>query len=299
MHFGLTDKNGRPKPQLAEIARFSRLVADLDATGFEPIAGEVAIVVPEHFERVLVLTGADHRKDIRDNLFQAYIAAREADLPVSFVRERDGLGGPAKLFLLPSAKLLMAPSADRLVELAKAGATVYLSYFPGSTPSQIGPWVPWLGELFGVRHKLRYGLVDAIEDDEVVFSFVEALGDLAGGDRLGFRVAGSESARGFLPVEPAGRRPFWPSTRTGALRCCGDPLAMEPWCCAPTRPSTWRHVRLVSTRRARGACTRPSPPRQASIVHFLFAIHGSSRAASGPRPGSWRWSSTPRRTRLR
>jgi len=204
MHFGLTDKKGKPKPQLAEIARFSRLVADLDATGFEPIAGEVAIVVPEHFERVLVLTGADHRKDIRDNLFQAYIAAREADLPVSFVRERDGLGGPAKLFLLPSAKLLMAPSADRLLELAEAGATVYLSYFPGSTPSQIGPWVPWLGELFGVRHKLRYGLVDAIEDDEVVFSFVEALGDLAGGDRLGFRVAGSESARGFLPVEPAG-----------------------------------------------------------------------------------------------
>ena len=204
MHFGLTDRNGKPKPQLAEIARFSRLVAELDETGWEPIAGEVAIVVPEHFERVLYFTTVDYRKDIRDNLLQAYIAAREADLPVTFVRELDGLGGAAKLFLLPSAKLLMAPSAGHLVELAEGGATVYLSYFAGSAPSQIGPWVPWLGELFGIRHQLRYGLVDPIEDDEVVFSLVEAVGDLTRGDELRFRVAGTESSRAFLPVEPAG-----------------------------------------------------------------------------------------------
>jgi endo-1,4-beta-mannosidase len=203
MHFGLTDRNGKPKPQLAEIARFSSLVADLDETGWEPIAGEVAIVVPEHFERTFLFPAVDYRKDIRDNLLQAYIAAREADLPVSLVRERDGLGETARLLLLPSAKLLMAPSADRLVELAEGGATVYLSYFPGSAPSQIGPWVPWLGKLFGIRHHLRYGLVDPIEDDEVVFSFTEAFGDLAPGDELRFQVAGSESARAYLPVETA------------------------------------------------------------------------------------------------
>ncbi len=204
MHFGLTDKSGKPKLQLAEIARFSRLVADLDETGWEPIAGEVAIVVPEHFERTLAFTTMDYRDDIRDNLLQAYIAAREADLPVSLVRELDGLGESARLFLLPSAKLLMAPTAKRLVELAKGGATVYLSYFAGSAPSQVGPWMPWLGELFGIRHQLRYGLVDPIEDDEVVFSFTEAFGDIAPGDELRFRVAGNQTSRAFLPVEPAG-----------------------------------------------------------------------------------------------
>jgi endo-1,4-beta-mannosidase len=204
MHFGLTDKSGKPKPQLAEIARFSRLVADLDGTGWEPIAGEVAIVVPEHFERTLAFTTVDYRDDIRDNLLQAYIAAREADLPVTLMRERDGLGDAAKLFLLPSAKMLMAPTAKHLIELAERGATVYLSYFAGSARSQVGPWVPWLGELFGIRHQLRYGLVDPIEDDEVVFSFVEALGDLAVGDELAFKVAGNKSARAFLPLEPDG-----------------------------------------------------------------------------------------------
>jgi hypothetical protein len=63
--------------------------------------------------------------------------------------------------------------------------------------------VPWLGELFGIRHQLRYGLVDPIEDDEVVFTFVEDLGDLTAGDELRFKVAGTESSRAFLPVEPA------------------------------------------------------------------------------------------------
>ncbi len=205
MHFGLTDKSGKPKAQLEEVANFARLVADLDETGWEPIAGEVAIVVPEHFERVLYFTTIDYRKDIRDSLRQAYIAAREADLPVTLLRELDGLDKGPKLLILPSAKLLMAPSAARLLELAEGGATVYLSYFAGSAPSQVGPWMPWLGELFGIRHQLRYGLVDPIEDDEVVFSFIEALGDLTPGDELRFRVGGNETSP-RLPTARARRR---------------------------------------------------------------------------------------------
>ena len=263
MHFGLTDKNGKPKPQLAEIARFSRLVADLDETGWEPIAGEVAIVVPEHFERVLLFTTVDYRKDIRDNLLQAYIAAREADLPVTFVRELDGFGEAAKLFLLPSAKLLMAPSAERLVELAEGGATVYLSYFPGSAPSQIGPWVPWLGELFGIRHQLRYGLVDPIEDDEVVFTFVEDLGDLTAGDELRFKVAGTESSRAFLPVEPAG------ATVLAARR------ARAPRAVTPT-DRRWSHGAVHPPDRAHGgACTSGQPGEHVALV--LGARHFGRR----------------------
>ena len=113
MHFGLTDRSGKPKPQLGEIARFSRLVAGLSEKGWEPVAGEVAIVVPEHFERAVPFSSPAVRLDIRDNLLQAYIAAREADLPVALVRERDDVDEGAKLLLLPSAKLLTAPTVDR------------------------------------------------------------------------------------------------------------------------------------------------------------------------------------------
>jgi endo-1,4-beta-mannosidase len=207
MHFGLTDRSGKPKPQLAEIARFSRLVGELGElgeTGWEPVAGEVAIVVPEHFERTAPFSSPAARTDMRDNMLQSYIAAREADLPVALVRERDGVGDGAKLLLLPSTKLLTAPTADRLVELAERGATVYLSYFAGSTAVQRGSWIPWLGEIFGVRRQLWYGLVDPIEDDEVTFTFTADFGDIAAGEQVSFSVAGNASARSFLPVEPAG-----------------------------------------------------------------------------------------------
>jgi endo-1,4-beta-mannosidase len=204
MHFGLTDRSGKPKPQLAEIARFSRLVGELGQTEWQPVAGEVAIVVPEHFERTLPFSSPAARTDMRDNMLQSYIAAREADLPVALVRERDGVGDGAKLLLLPSTKLLTAPTADRLVELAERGATVYLSYFAGSTSVQRGSWIPSLGEIFGVQPQVWYGLVDPIEDNELTFTFTADLGDIAAGEQVSFSVAGNDSARSFLPVKPAG-----------------------------------------------------------------------------------------------
>jgi endo-1,4-beta-mannosidase len=204
LHFGLTDVRGRPKPQLRVLHEFASLVRELSANEWERVAGDAALVVPEHFERELPFTEPASRHDLRENLLQAYVAAREADLPVELVRERDGLPGVAQLYLVPCAKLLTAPGVDRLRELAEAGATVYASYFAGSTPNQRGPWLSWLDEIFGVRHRLRPGLVDPIVEDEVIFQFVDDLGDIAEGTRLTFRVAGEPSARAFLPVDPLG-----------------------------------------------------------------------------------------------
>jgi endo-1,4-beta-mannosidase len=204
LHFGLTDSEGRPKPQLRVLNEFAALVRELSTTGWDRVAGEAALVVPEHFERVVPFTDDSNRSDIRDNLLQAYVAAREADLPVELLRERDGLSGGAKLYLVPCAKLLTAPGLDRLQTLAAGGATVYASYFAGSTPNQRGPWVSWLDELFGVRHLLRYGLVDPIDSEVVTFEFTDALGDIPAGTLLSFRVAGEPSARAYLPVEAVG-----------------------------------------------------------------------------------------------
>ena len=206
MHFGLTDRVGRPKQQLQEMAGFASFVRELSRSGWERVAGEAALVVPEHFERVLPFTDDAYRSDLGADLLQAYVAAREADLPIGVLRERDGLPDAARLYLVPSAKLLTGPGLRRLQALATAGATVYASYFAGSTPYQRGPWLTWLEEIFGIRHRLRYGLVDPIEDEEVVFELVEGIGGLEAGTRLRFRVAGEPSARSYLPVEPAGAR---------------------------------------------------------------------------------------------
>jgi endo-1,4-beta-mannosidase len=202
LHFGLTDGRGEPKPQLRTLRDFASLVSELGE--WDRVTGEAALVVPEHFERVLPFTEPAYRSDIRTNLLQAYIAAREADLPIELVRERDGLPGADRLYLVPCAKLMTAPGIDRLRELAESGATIYLSYFTGSTPTQRGPWLSWLDEIFGIRHRLRYGLVDPIVEDEVTLKFVDDLGDIAEGSSLTFRVAGEPSARAYLPLDPLG-----------------------------------------------------------------------------------------------
>jgi endo-1,4-beta-mannosidase len=250
LHFGLTDSSGRPKPQLRELRDFASLVVELGE--WERVAGDAALVVPEHFERVLPFTEPAYRSDIRANLLQAYIAAREADLPIELVRERDGLPGGARLYLVPCAKLITAPGIDRLRELAEAGATVYLSYFAGSTPTQRGAWLSWLDEIFGVRHRLRYGLVDSIEEDEVTFKFVDDLGDIAEGSSLTFRVAGEPSARAYLPLDPQGAevvavdghgRPalLRHQLGAGAAVLCTYPLEHMAACSASVNPEdTWR-----------------------------------------------------------
>ena len=105
----------------------------------------------------------------------------------------------------PRAPSSSPPPASTACERSRVGgATVYLSYFAGSTTNQRGPWLTWLDEIFGVSHRLRYGLVDPIEDDEAVFHFVEDFGDIAAGTRLSFPVAGEHSARSYLPVDSVG-----------------------------------------------------------------------------------------------
>jgi len=205
MHFGLTDHRGRPKAALGELARFSQL---LDKLPMEltraPGHAQVRVVVPEHFERALPFSSETDRTDIRDNLLQCYVAAREADLTVRFERERDGIDSSGRLYLLPSCKLLTAPGALKLRRLVESGATIYYSYFPGSSANQRGPWVPWIDELFGVRQQLRYGLNEPMNDDTLTLRFTAAFGRIPAGHRLELAIAGNAHARTLLPLEPAG-----------------------------------------------------------------------------------------------
>lgn len=209
MHFGVTDSKGRPKPQLLELQRFSAFASELARDGWERVGGEVALWVPELLEHNEPSWSPIDRGDMAPNLYQSYLAAREAGLPVAALRERDLVdekaeAGAAKLHLLPCAKLVTAPGMKLAQELARSGATVYASYFSGSQRSQRGPWMPWLEESFGVKHHLRYGLADPIEEDEVTFEVVADLPDLPRGTKLAFKVGGNTSSRAYLPVDADG-----------------------------------------------------------------------------------------------
>ncbi|MBS2961940.1 cellulase family glycosylhydrolase [Actinocrinis puniceicyclus] len=203
LHFGLTDAAGRPKPQLAELRAFADVLARVDFPRLRRTAADTAMVVSSFLDTEHPFT--EPEKDgphVFDTLRQAYVSARLADLPVALARESDGIGSDAKLYLVPSTKHLLSPTWYQLEDLARGGATVYVSYSAGAHFNQRGPWHAAMNKMFGFEHQLMYGLVDPVSQDEFEFEFVRPFGPLGEGSRLRFRTGGNEHSRAMLPVRP-------------------------------------------------------------------------------------------------
>ena len=165
---------------------------------------DTALIVPAYLDTRYPFTDPGDGAPIARTLAQAYVSARLADLAPALTRESDGLAGGARLYLAPSVKQLLAPTAAALERLAADGACVYLSYSAGDTEWHRGPSYGRLDAAFGVRHQLDVGLVNPIEDDLAVLRLQRDFGGLARGATLSFAVAGNQHSRAFLPVEPAG-----------------------------------------------------------------------------------------------
>ncbi|WP_461156275.1 beta-galactosidase trimerization domain-containing protein [Saccharopolyspora tripterygii] len=206
MHFGITDRTGAPKPPLRELAAFAEVLEQVDFAHCERSEARAGLLVTEYLERGYPFTQDDDRPLIFDTLHQAYVAAREADLPVGFVPERDGVEADCDLYLLPCVKQIQGPTWQRLRERVAEGAVLYLSYTAGEVGHHRQPWIPYFDETFGVRKQITYGVVDEVDDDEVRFTFTEDFGGIEEGDTLRFRVSGNEHSRAFLPVVPDGAK---------------------------------------------------------------------------------------------
>jgi endo-1,4-beta-mannosidase len=202
--FGLTDAAGRPKAALGELAAFAATLDAVEVTRCTRTDTDAALIVPGYLDTAYPFADPADREHAARSLAQAYAAARLADLPVALTRESHGIGEDARLYLAPSVKQLLAPTAATLERLAAGGATIYLSYSPGGTAWHRGPSYGRLNEMFGVRHQLDVGLGDPVEDDTVTFTLQQDFGGLAAGTTLSFAAAGDRHSRCFLPVEPAG-----------------------------------------------------------------------------------------------
>jgi endo-1,4-beta-mannosidase len=208
--FGLTDVAGRPKPALGEMRAFAATLRAIDIGRCARTDTGTALIIPAYLDTRYPFTDPADGPRIAQTLAQAYVSARLADLAPALARESAGLqetaaaAGGARLYLAPSVKQLLAPTAAALERLAADGACVYLSYCAGDTPWHRGPSYGRLDETFGVRHLLDVGLTNPIEDEAAVLRLDRDFGGLARGATLSFAVAGNEHSRSFLPVEPAG-----------------------------------------------------------------------------------------------
>ena len=201
-NFGLTDIHGTPKATLTEMKAFSKTLKAIDFANCERADTDAALIVSSYLDNQFPFTSPDTHVHVAKALQQSYISARLADLPPKLTRETDGIEPGAKLYLAPSVKQFLAPTAAALEKLAEDGATVYVSYSAGDVAWHRGPSYGAMNDLFGVTHQLDVGLVDPIKDELVELTFTRDFGGLARGTTLTFPVAGNEHVRSYLPVVP-------------------------------------------------------------------------------------------------
>ena len=203
--FGVTTVTGQAKPALLELQSFGQLLDQIDATALSRTATSTAVLYPAHADVDVPVLNREHEQDLpvmAEVTQHAWIAARAADLSPAIAREADGLPD-VSLLIVPSNKALLGATWPRLLERARSGTHVYVSWFAGINENQRGAWWPALEPVFGVRHRLRYGLAE-LADPLVTWTLRAPLGDLAAGTELTFPAAGQEYARSYLPLESAG-----------------------------------------------------------------------------------------------
>jgi endo-1,4-beta-mannosidase len=204
MHFGITDRNGRPKAQALEVKKFAELAARIGFERLERPDADAILLISSFMEAEYPFTEPGDASIVYETGRQSYIAAREADIPIGVARELDGVPTDGRLYIVPSAKQLLAKTWVELRRLAGEGATVYASVYYGEHGTQRGPWWPDLDETFGVTKQTRYGLIDPVIEDEARITFVVPFGGIAAGTELVFAVGGNENSRAYLPVVPNG-----------------------------------------------------------------------------------------------
>ncbi|HEX8950458.1 MAG TPA: beta-galactosidase trimerization domain-containing protein, partial [Polyangia bacterium] len=156
--FGLLGADGSEKPVCDELRALRTLVDGLDFPSLERPRARAAIVVSDWVEEPFPFSWED-KGGLRRALLQSYVLAAQAGLDPDVVAEADALDGYA-LVIVPSTQKLRVPTWHKLEAAARAGATIYWSYFSGDHEFHQGAWCPNFTALTGLRHRLRYGCFD-------------------------------------------------------------------------------------------------------------------------------------------
>jgi endo-1,4-beta-mannosidase len=155
LRFGVTRADGSEKPVCDELRALRSLIDSLDFSRLERPQPQAAIVVPDEG----IPFSWDDRTLQRRTILQSYVLASQAGLDPAVVSEADDLS-KYRLILLPATQKLRTPTWERIEACARAGATVYWSYFSGDYHFHQGMWCPNFSTLTGLQHGLRYGCFD-------------------------------------------------------------------------------------------------------------------------------------------
>ncbi len=190
LFFGITRADGTEKPAAEEMRRFARLMEEVGATEWYPLAPQAAVLVPSTFYVNYPFRQVD-RSRLYKSLLEAYTMARMAGFEAIFIREPELPPQGVKLLLVPYGDLLGSTWRD-LRAWVEAGGVLW-SGFAGAVPD--------LEKLFGVRPARSLDALGSREREEKL-RFLERLGDLAPGELI--PLLARDSPR--LPIAPTKAR---------------------------------------------------------------------------------------------
>jgi hypothetical protein len=156
--FGMLKADGSEKPACDELRALRALVDSVDFATVKRPRARAAILVSDWVEQAFPFSWED-KGGLRRALLQSYVLAAQAGLDPDVVGEDDALDGYG-LVMVPSTQKLRVPTWHKLEAAARAGATVYWSYFSGDHEFHQGAWCPNFTALTGLQHRLRYGCFD-------------------------------------------------------------------------------------------------------------------------------------------
>ena len=112
-NFGLTDAHGTPKATLTEMKSFAQTLDGHRLHERERADTDTALIVSSYLDTQYPFTSPDSHAAVARALHQSYIAARLADLPPRLTQGDHGIEAGARLYLAPSVKQFLAPTAAR------------------------------------------------------------------------------------------------------------------------------------------------------------------------------------------
>ena len=159
--FGMLRADGSEKPACDELRALRSLVDGVDFATLTRPRARAAILVSDWVDQPFPFSWED-KGGLRRSLLQAYVLAAQAGLDPDVLSEDDAdtLLGGYRLVLVPSTQKLRVPTWHKLEAAARAGATIYWSYFSGDHEFHQGAWCPNFTALTGLQHRLRYGCFD-------------------------------------------------------------------------------------------------------------------------------------------
>lgn len=202
--FGVTRKNGSVKPSGETFIEFKNILDSIDFSNTHIYEDPVSILISSYYHHPYDYI-SDDRNEMKNNYMQTFVGLKQAGINPRFTFEdsvdwnnietdkKPQIPDDSEVIFSPVTGRLTAPYWRALIEYVRRGGWLYVSY-------KSDGWIHLFEELFGARHKLKFGLADQ-PDHELSIKFIQDFGSLSGGDTVKFTTNNLSRSCAYCPVE--------------------------------------------------------------------------------------------------